>query len=345
MKLRFALRPFIQQSVVMGLFLMPQLLTNMWTTRKIQRPTLDEFIVPLIGFAIVNFVIMLGGDRLARRFDRGDSATYTLLGAIAGSVMHAVALAPAAYVASAERGELTLLLAIPALLGAAAGFLLHRTLGYSAEGDDPKKLAEVFAEDIKHTASRVFASTDAADYYGGPLQVRDSSMAAIIASLIGAGIYVFEVAISELQDSLFAQILPPQLASNMALVALSGIIYCSLLFFVFVKKAHGFLQARGKTDVRSYVTAALVVPLGFALALTALMGPFGIIVVLPWILPSVAAIVTYHRLAGFEPLALPEDIVVNDPRTLISADHPRRRMRRVMHAGSTSNTDSPTVEQ
>ena len=63
------------------------------------------------------------------------------------------------------------------------------------------------------------------------------------------------------------------------------------------------------------------------------MGPFGVMVVLPWVLPSVVAMVSYYRLAGFEPLALPSDIEVSDPRTMLAADHVRRRVRRVVPIG------------
>ena len=80
----------------------------------------------------------------------------------------------------------------------------------------------------------------------------------------------------------------------------------------------------------SYALAGVVVPLGFALMLLALMGPFGVMVVLPWVLPSVVAMSVYHRLAGFEPLALPQDIEVRDPRNMLPADHVRRRVKRAV---------------
>jgi hypothetical protein len=95
-------------------------------------------------------------------------------------------------------------------------------------------------------------------------------------------------------------------------------------------RAHGYLQRRAKHELKSYALAGIVVPLGFALAFTALMGPFGVIFVLPWVLPSIAAMVAYHRIAGFEPLDLPDDIEVRDPRAMIPADHVRRRVRRVV---------------
>jgi hypothetical protein len=111
---------------------------------------------------------------------------------------------------------------------------------------------------------------------------------------------------------------------------LSGIFVMTLPFYIFVRKAHAFLQARGKSELKSYLKAGLFVPGLFFLGFFALLGPFAIMFVLPWILPSMIAIGVYHRLAGFEPLSLPGDIEVSDRRTLIGADHPRRQMRRIV---------------
>jgi len=38
----------------------------------------------------------------------------------------------------------------------------------------------------------------------------------------------------------------------------------------------------------------------------------------------------YHRLAGREPLSLPDDIEVSDRRALVGADHVRRHVRRIV---------------
>ena len=40
-------------------------------------------------------------------------------------------------------------------------------------------------------------------------------------------------------------------------------------FYLFIRKAHGFLQSRGKASMRSYALAGVAVPLGFAMMLLA----------------------------------------------------------------------------
>jgi len=124
----------------------------------------------------------------------------------------------------------------------------------------------------------------------------------------------------------------PKAFGSMPTMFLSGIFAFILPFYILVRKAHAFLQARGKSALSSYIKAGLVVPGLFFLGFLALLGPFALLFVLPWILPSMAAMGVYYRLAGMEPLALPDDIEVRDRRTLIAADHPRRQMRRIVDA-------------
>lgn len=167
-----------------------------------------------------------------------------------------------------------------------------------------------------------------AAYYDGPLQVRTSEMAGIVAALAGGALYVVIHLFLIGGDGLPPGIAPPSFRNNPILFALYGIAGCGVLFYIFVHRAHAFLQRRGKADLKSYVLAGVFVPAGFALAFIGLMGPLGFIFVLPWLFPSVAAMATYHRLAGMEPLDLPDDIEVRDARTLLPADHVRRRTRR-----------------
>ena len=345
MKLRFEWRAFIQQSVALALFLFVQWVTNIWTDKLLRPRTLDGMVLPIIGFGLINLAIMLAGDRLARRFDQSGRTAYVILGAIAATVMHVVALAPDAYVTTAARGELTLLIAIPALLGASTGFLLHRTLGYAHEGDDPQKLANALAEvrsDLKEVAHRAFSATDSAEYYGGPLQVRDSSMAALVAAMIGSTLFIFIQAIAEWQRPFVTQIVSHDAFGGAGALFLAGIIGVTVPMYAFVQKTHSYLQARGKWEVTSYVKGGLAIPGLICLGLLALMGPFAVMVVLPWVFPGMAAMAVYHRLAGWEPLALPDDIEVRDPRTLIAADHPRRQMHRIVAGSSFGRAEKQT---
>lgn len=329
MKLAFSWRPFVSQSLAVGLFTFLEWQTNVWTTKTVRAETLDRLLGPLIGFALVNFMVLLAGDRLARKLGRSDRGTYIAIGAIAASAAHAVALAPAAYVTAVERGTVSLLIAVPALLGAALGFLLHRSLGFAIDGDEPEELVEK-AGDPANGGAPAYAATSGAEYYSGPLQLRDSSMAALIAAITGSTLYMFMQAVAESQTHFLAGMVSPKAFGSMPTMFLSGIFAFILPFYIFVRKAHAFLQARGKSALSSYVKAGLVVPGLFFVGLLALMGPFALLFVLPWILPSMAAMAAYHRLAGMEPLALPDDIEVRDRRTLIAANHPRRQMQRIV---------------
>ena len=328
MTLRFAWKPLLVQSQIIGLLVLAQFQTSMWTTHAVQRMTLDRMFLYFLLFAAVNFAVVTAGDQLARRMGWWKRTAYLLIGAGGASAAHGVALAPGGYIEAWRNGVILLILAIPLLLGAATGFLMHRSLGYLTKGDDPQALAAE-VDDEAQSASAVH-DIGAASYYDGPLQVRTSAMAAWVAAFIASSLYSLTVMFSLTDGVLPAEAMPPLYHENPALMALVGIGFYSLFFYLFVRKAHGFLQARGKDRMRAYALAGVVVPMGFALTLLALMGPFAIMVVLPWVLPSVLAMAVYHRLAGFEPLALPVDIEVSDPRTMLAADHVRRRVRRVV---------------
>ena len=127
MKLAFSWRPFVQHSIAMALFVFLQWETNVWTTKIARTATLDSMVLPILGFTFLTLAVTVGGDRLARKLGRSDRLTYILIGALSGSITHAVALAPAAYEVAARDGAISLLIAVPALLGAAMGFLLHRS--------------------------------------------------------------------------------------------------------------------------------------------------------------------------------------------------------------------------
>lgn len=330
MQLRFLRGPFVVQSLIMGLMAFVQFKTGMWTSHMLLVTSADQIALYVLGFGGVNAAVMFAGDRLARKRGLWRRRYYLGLGAIAATVTHVVALAPEGYVAAARDGVLVFLLALPPLLGAATAFLLYRNLGFATDGDDPALLApQAGAAPVSQAGAGVVTVGDAR-YFDGPLQIRTSNMAAFIAALLGSALYSLISVFSLFDGALPPGAMPPVFRHNPALGALMGMASCTLPFLFFVHQSHKFLQARGKTAIGSYALAGVVVPLGFAAALLALMGPFGVILVLPWILPSVLAMVTYHQLAGLEPLALPDDIEVSDPRTLIPADHVRRRVRRVI---------------
>jgi hypothetical protein len=331
-RLRFAWKPLLVQSQIVGILVLAQFQLSAWLDQKPDPSTPDRIILFFALFAGVNLAVMLAGDRLFRKRDWWQRSAYCALGGLASSVAHVVALAPAAYVVAWRDGILLALVLVPVLIGAATAFLMHKSLGYAPEGDDPQALSrKVYGR--KAAAPAAVHDIGTAEYFEGPLQVRTSAMATLVAALAGSTLYVFISLVGLSDGQLPADAMPPLFRANPILFAIYGIIGLSVLFYVFVSRSHAFLQRRGKDSLKSYALAGVVVPLGFALALLTLMGPFGLLMVLPWVLPSVLAMATYHRVAGFEPLDLPDDIEVSDPRTMLPADHVRRRVRRVVRTG------------
>lgn len=328
-RLRFSWKPLLVQSQIVGILVMAQFQLDAWLDQKPDPTTPDRAILFFLLFAGVNLAVMLTGDRLFRKQGWWQRSGYCALGALASSVAHAVALAPAAYVVAWRDGILFALLLTPVLIGAATAFLMHKSLGYETEGDDPQALSRKV--DGKRAAATAVHDIGTAEYFEGPLQVRTSAWATLIAAVAGATLYGFISLVALSDGQLPASALPPVFRINPILGAIYGIVGTSVLFYIFIGRSHAFLQRRGKDGLKSYALAGIYVPLGFAAALLALMGPFGSLYVLPWVLPSVLAMATYHRIAGFEPLDLPDDIEVGDPRALVPADHVRRHVRRIVH--------------
>jgi hypothetical protein len=338
MKLRFAWKPFLVQSQIVALLVFVQFQTNMWTTQIVRPMSPDQMLLHFALFFGLSLIVALACDRYGRSKGLWKRSAYVLIGALSASITHFVALAPGGYVRAIDEGHLLVILVIPLLLGGATGFLLHKSLGYSTEDDDPLLLEQTVGKAAASQApigvatSLGLINSGSAEYYDGPLQVRTSGWAALVAALAGSAVYSIVTTLTLYDGALPMDALPPVFRNNPALGMLLASAVFTLPFFVFVRKSHDFLQARGKDGIKSYALAGLFVPLGFGLMLLALMGPFGVMVILPWIVPSVIAMITYHRVAGFEPLALPSDIEVRDRRTMLPANHVRRRVRRVVPA-------------
>jgi hypothetical protein len=55
-----------------------------------------------------------------------------------------------------------------------------------------------------------------------------------------------------------------------------------------------------------------------------------VVMMAAYAIPTAIAMLFYRYLAGLEPKALPEDVEVRDRRTLVGANHPRRRYSRIV---------------
>ncbi len=177
--------------------------------------------------------------------------------------------------------------------------------------------------------------TESSTFFDGPLQVITSGNAVFAAALAGALVHFLYSALYHLgvsngnfgaSESLKENVLSGDIFSGVVFGLLFSIIVCSILLPPAIYALHKLLVSRKRADMLSYVVAGGALPLGLGL----LMFGFGLLLTHWLILPLAVAMGVYHRLAGVEPAALPEDIEVSDPRTLIGENHVRRRMRRVV---------------
>jgi hypothetical protein len=259
---------------------------------------------------------------------------------------------------ASENGMISLLYAVPIVWGAMMGFIYRRSAGVDAEGDDPHRLqamltggprtpagarnaflngepiagfgrrnlapaAPMVSEDAAHVA------TEAAEYYDGPLQVRTSAGAVLIAGLsagivwgIIEGLYFGSAGGKGLAQLFTQQGFLSFMAINLGAKAVLGLI--ALPVFIYI--GHLVARSRGHTSYASYALYGALVPLGVGL----LMFVIGVVMMAAYAIPTAIAMLFYRYLAGLEPKALPEDVEVRDRRTLVGANHPRRRYSRIV---------------
>jgi hypothetical protein len=318
--------------------------------------TLDRMVIVAIGTALLYGALFALANRLLRRFGLRSTAAYAGIGALAALPAFTAGVGLGFFARYAEQGSVSFALLIPLLIGATTGFLYRRSAGFEAQGDDPAALeAAVKAEhDRKAVAKPIYfegravraplgaataaheapdevhIATGTADYYDGPLQVRGSFMAALLAALVGASLHILASYFGLIVDPLPADAMPPSFRSP-GQAAVMGIIGAAIPYLLFVLIASKLLARAGQTSIWVFLAIGLAVPiiLGCALGVVGL-GPIGLMLTAQFILPSGIAMATYRSLAGLEPLALPDDIEVSDRRTLVGADHVRRRMARVI---------------
>ncbi|MEO7224096.1 MAG: hypothetical protein ABIY37_16645 [Devosia sp.] len=260
---------------------------------------------------------------------------------------------------ASANGTMTLLYAVPLLWGALMGFIYRQSAGVAAGADDPHRLAAMLAGGTSQAARRQTAllngeprpgfgqrnaqnaepsvssdaahvSTGEAEYFEGPLQVR-TSMGAVLVTGVTAGV------LWALVKAAFALLLMSRagagasmtggaatsfLAATVGGTALLGAILMPIPVYV----GHLIARSRGYTSYLSYAVIGALVPIGAGLA----MFIAGVVFMAPYAIPCAIALVCYRYFAGLEPKSLPEDIEVRDRRTLVGANHDRRRYSRVV---------------
>lgn len=293
--------------------------------------SVDAWVLRSLITGAVYALLFWLGHHLLRKRQSSSRNLYALIGAVASVPPFFLATGWTALAAASAAGRLSALLACPLVLGALLGFLYHRRAGYEADGDDPAALASTVVDPRAPTASGGLHVTQMAEYYEGPLVVRNSLGAKAIASLLGSSAFVLAVSLSEVAAPTSSPLGQFMAVNGPGKTILQGIIGAALPIMLFLSIAHSILRGRGKSTVRDYAIAGAVGPVifSFLFALTG-MSLFALVYLLQFLAPSLVAMLVYRNLAGLEPRPLPDDIIVTDRRTLVGADHVRRRVARVI---------------
>ena len=298
--------------------------------------TSDHMLVVTLSAATIYGVLFFFGIHYLRQVGIRSRAGYVTLGMVTATPAFVVGVGWNFFASAIANGALALALLRPMIVGAIAGFLYRRRAGFETHDDNPEALSQSIETQqeaypmAKANGSSAVLSTATTEYYTGPLQIRSSFIAALIAAILGSSVHTLTSYFGLIVDPLPAGALPPTFASPGRAAAL-GIIGIAVPYLIFVLVARGALARCRKTSMTAFVVTGLVTPLCFGFMFAVLgMGPLAFIMIGQFIIPSAVAMATYRSVAGLEPLALPDDVEVTDRRTLIPENHVRRRVSRVI---------------
>lgn len=173
---------------------------------------------------------------------------------------------------------------------------------------------------------------------GLPVRVRTSKLAFLIVTLVPAAIIsvLFVLFLFSFGGTPRTAARWIALLAMPALVLYKSFVVTLLPAIVVVGATHVLARVMGRSSGADYAAiAAGVAMLGACTLLGRLQ---------PLLLFSLAALMgaimgaSYRKIAGLEPLPLPDPVQVRDPATLVAADHPTRRMYAVV--GATPPTDN-----
>ena len=332
-RLETNVRGFATTGLMAGLFCLAAQRHVNWNTTGDQW-TLDQG-VGFVLFGAILFVLSFAAAHFAlRHFRIASYFAYAPAGAAALGIAFLATGGMALIERMQEEGIASVLVAAVLLAGAAFGFLYRRGSRFAIEGDDPKALAAQLSTAAEGGAAgdddAAHVEAAEAEYYNGPLQVRTSVGALLIAGLAAGAASILISLITGTAENIAVDGMRDVLAEadlNMGLLNIVlGTMLGGLMFPIPVYIAHQIARWRDLTSYGAYVGIGAALPIAAGL----MMFIVGALLMLPYVVPMAIAMAFYRHLAGLEPKSLPEDIEVADRRTLIAANHPRRRYNRIV---------------
>jgi hypothetical protein len=284
-------------------------------------PIPDWALIVVVGRLVIDCTLFCLGHLWLRAMRLHGRAVYGVLGCFAAMIGYMIAYRIGVMLSEPAPGTVLTAAILPVSVGTISGVLYAQFAG--REFIDP----DFVLEDVP-------AESEAVPIYDGPVQVRTSVAAAVIASAIPA-LAVSIPAVATLlaflggsggEDSAGAMLALP---AQMILATLFVMIVPSLIA---VGATHALARAFARTRAIEYAIFGATTGVVGSLLLVTLVNGVGFIMMLGAVIGAIMGAV-YRRFAGLEPLSLPEDVLTQDPETLVPEGHPSRKTRTVIING------------
>jgi hypothetical protein len=282
--------------------------------------TLDGTVLASLAGAAIFAAVLGGGHFLARDMARGRGAIYGAAGAFGGLLAFIATDGTELIRLAAEQRLVSLALGLPLLIGAGLGAGYANAARIEDRADNRVKAIEDAVRASGEPAPALLVAGEA-EYYSGPMQVRFSlplmvAAGALFGVIVAGMVIVVAVAAAVSHGHAYAQRAPDLLAMTSSLIFACGIQV--LLATVVGHFGARFFKA---TSPGSYVGYGFLanIALGLVTGVFLFTAPL-----------AAVTLALYRKLAGLEPVGLPDDVRVRDRRALIGPDHPARRYHRVI---------------
>lgn len=300
----------------------------------------DALVLSLLkGTAVYAFVFFVGHFAL-QRTGLPHTAAYVGLGAASAILVYVLHTPAPVWQQMIDDGNLSTHLLVPGLLGVVLGAVYRWTAWTNEIDEDMDGLSAAYRRQIadggdgEHGEAGLIVHGDAA-YFDGPLQVRTSPAAFLLAAVAACAANLAISMIFSLSTYSNFKIVDREAYLNYDLLLqalsglMSGLLYGFLAFLpvVFlVALSHLVLRSLRQTGYAAYGIAGLLsspVTIILTGGMAAYVGMFAII-------PAMIVALAYRRFAGLEPAPVAEDIVARNRRDLVGSNHVRRKAGRVI---------------
>ncbi|CAN0550219.1 unnamed protein product, partial [Ectocarpus sp. 8 AP-2014] len=136
-------------------------------------------------FSFYSTVLFILGHLIFRKMQMISRTLYSLCGALAFIIVMWSLVPQSSIQALRDSGLVTLGLLSPFLVGVMAGFLYHNFAGFALPDYDADEVSDVFVGEDGAQSTDSIISTSSAEFYDGPMQVKTSFGALLIASVVG----------------------------------------------------------------------------------------------------------------------------------------------------------------